>query len=138
MLHVLELGRDNDAVMMAAGAWQNAEQLIGRGIDNGNAAGLPLKAAERRHDVFAVIGDGGRLQIGTDTLNFLLDLPRGRIDHHHAACRRRRMQHRQIKLRAVERKHHVERVRVLTAPERVLDMGDLLPFRRVRIARIKD
>src|SRR3984957_20998171 len=100
MLHVIELGRDNDAVMMAAGAWQNAEQLIVRGIDDGYAAGLSLKAAERRQDVFAVIGDGRRLQVGTDTLNFLLDLPRGRIDHHHAACGRRWMQHRQIKLRA--------------------------------------
>ena len=36
------------------------------------------------------------------------------------------MQDGEIKLRAVEREHHVKRVRILAAPERIFDMGDLL------------
>ena len=71
MFHVPDLGRDDDAVVMPAGARQDAEQFVLLGIDHGNAAGEALKAAERHQHIFAVIGDGGRLQIGTDALNFL-------------------------------------------------------------------
>ena len=47
VLHVLELGRDDDAVMMAAVARQYAQQFICLGIDDGDAARQPLEAAER-------------------------------------------------------------------------------------------
>ena len=46
VLHVLELGGDDNAVMVPAIARPDAGQLIGLGIDEGNAAGEPLKAAE--------------------------------------------------------------------------------------------
>ena len=43
MLHVLQLGRDDDAVMMAAVARQDADQRVGRGVDDGDAALLALE-----------------------------------------------------------------------------------------------
>ena len=48
------------------------------------------------------------------------------------------MQDRLIELRTVHRKHHVERVRVLAAPQRVFDMRNFFPVARIGIARIED
>ncbi len=47
------------------------------------------------------------------------------------------MQDRQIELRAVEREHHVERIGILAAPQRILDVRDLLPFARIGIVASK-
>src|SRR6202158_1410240 len=121
VLHMLELGGDDDAIMVTAAARQNAQQLICGGVDAGHSARQPLKAAERREQVFAVIGYGRRLQVWPDTLDFLLDCPGLGVHHHDAARRRRRMQDRQIELRAVQGEHHMERVRILAAPKRVFD-----------------
>ena len=62
VLHVLELGWDDNTVMVPAIARPDADQLIGLGIDEGNAAGEPLEAAEHPHHVFAVVGNGKGLQ----------------------------------------------------------------------------
>jgi hypothetical protein len=48
VLHMLQLGRDDDAVMMAAVARQDAHQLVSLGIDDGDAARQPLEAAGSR------------------------------------------------------------------------------------------
>src|SRR3982074_690818 len=84
VLHMLELGRDDDAVMVTAAARQNAQQLVRRSIDDGDPARQPLKAAERRENVFAVIGYGRSLQAGADTLEFLFHRPGLGTPHHDA------------------------------------------------------
>ncbi len=61
VLHVLQLGRDDHAVMMPAVARQDADQCVGGGIDDRDAARLSLEAAERRQHVLSVVGDGRRL-----------------------------------------------------------------------------
>ena len=48
------------------------------------------------------------------------------------------MQDRKIELRTIHRKHHVERVRILAAPQRIFDMRDLFPVARIGVARIED
>src|SRR5438552_3981025 len=58
MLHVLELGWNDDAVVVAAIARPDTDQFVRLRIDEGNAAGEPLEAAEHTHHVFAVIGNG--------------------------------------------------------------------------------
>src|SRR5262245_52767755 len=120
MLHVFKLDWNDDAVMMPAIARQYANQFIRLRVDDGDPAGQALEAAEWAQHVLAVVRDGGRLQVGTNSLNFLLDLPCGRINYHHAARRRRWMKDRQIQLGAVQREDHVERVRVLASPQRIL------------------
>src|SRR5262245_12439069 len=85
VLHVLELGRDDDAVVVAAAARQDAQELIGRGVDDGNPARQPLEAAEWREQILPVVGYGGRLQVGTDALDLLLDRPGLGIHHHDPA-----------------------------------------------------
>ena len=57
MLHVLEGPRNDHAVVVAAVARPDADQLVGLGVDEGDAAGEPLEAAEHADHVFAVIGD---------------------------------------------------------------------------------
>src|SRR3981189_3588242 len=86
MLHVFELGWNDDAVVVAAIARPDTDQLVRLDIDEGNAAGETLEAAEHAHHVFAVIGDGQGLHIRPDALNFLFDLPRIGIDDHDAAA----------------------------------------------------
>ena len=81
MLHVFERRRNDDAVVVPAVARQYADQFIRSGVDDGDAAGQALEAAERAQHELAVVCDGRRLQVGANPLNFFLDLPRGRIDH---------------------------------------------------------
>src|SRR6516162_7726534 len=113
MLHVFERHRNDDAVVVSAGARQYPSQFIRLGVDNGESAGQALKAAEGTQHELAVICDGRRLQVWANSLNFFRDLPCGRIDHHYSARRWRWMKDRQIELRAVDREDHMERVRVL-------------------------
>jgi cobalt-zinc-cadmium resistance protein CzcA len=134
MLHVFELGRDDHAVMVPAIARPDADQFVRFRIDEGDAAGQPLEPAEHADHVFAVIGDRERLHVRPDALNLLLDLPGLGIDHHDAAARRRRMQDREIKLGAIHREHHVERVRILAAPHRCRDTRARLAIARSEIA----
>src|ERR1700737_30213 len=138
VLHVLEPGRHNDAIMVAAIARPDADQLVGLRVDKGNSAGQPLKSAEHADDVFAVIGDGQSLHVRSDTLDLLLDRPGVGVDHHHAAGGRRGVTDRQIEFRAVKGKHHVEWIWIFAAPKRILDVGDLSPIARVGIAGIEN
>ena len=134
MFHVLEFGGDDNAVMVPAIARPDADQLIGLGIDEGNAAGEPLEAAEHPHHVFAVVGNGQGLHVRPDALDFLLDLPRTCIDDHDPAAGGRGVEDREVELGAVHGKDHVERVGILAPPQRVFDVSDLLPVARIGIA----
>src|SRR6516165_9272848 len=131
VLHMFEFGRDDHTVVVPAIARPDPDQLVSAGIDEGDAAFQTLETAEHADHVFSVIGDRQGLHVRPDPLDLLLDRPGVGVDHHDPAARWRRMQDRQIELRTVHRKHHVERVRVLAAPQRVFDMRNFFPVARI-------
>ena len=70
-----EFGGDDHAVMVAARTRKDADQSVGRRLDDRDACRQALKAAERHHHIFAVIGQRRSLQIRTYALNLLQNRP---------------------------------------------------------------
>jgi hypothetical protein len=124
MLHVLELGWNDDTVVVTAIAWPETHQLVRLCIDEGDAAGEALEPAEDADHIFPVISHGESLHVRSNSLDFLLDLPGRGIDNHDPARCRRGVKDGQIKLCAVHGKHHAEWVRIFAAPQGIFDMGN--------------
>src|SRR5919201_3838017 len=98
MLHVLKLGGNDDAVVVATIAWPETHKFVCLRIDEGNAAGKPLETAEDADHIFPVVGHSQSLHVWPDSLDLLLDLPSRGVDIHDAAGRGSRVKDRQIEL----------------------------------------
>ena len=84
---MFELCRDDHAIVVAAIARPDADQLISLNVDEGNAAFESLEDAEYADHVFAVLGDRQSLHVRPDPLDLLLDRPGAGVDHHDPAAR---------------------------------------------------
>jgi hypothetical protein len=80
MFHVLQLGGNDDAVVMATIAWRETRKFICLRIDEGDASGKPLEAAEDADHIFSVTRHSQSLHVRPNALDLLLDLPGRGID----------------------------------------------------------
>src|SRR5262249_3101732 len=101
MFHMLELSRNNHAIVVPAVAGPNAEKLVSLCVDESDAAFQALEAPEHADNVLAIVGDRQGLHVRPDSLDLLLDLPGLGVDNHDSATRRRGMQNGHVELRAI-------------------------------------
>src|SRR4029450_5422576 len=96
VLHMLKLGRNDDAVVVTAVAWPDANQLICFCIDEGNAADKPLETAKDADHILTIICNSQGLHVRSDPLDLLFNRPGLGVDNHDPARRRGGMKDRQI------------------------------------------
>ena len=80
MLHVFELGGNDNAIMVAAIAWPDAHELVCPRIDEGDTAGEPLESAEDTDHIVAVICHSQSLHVRANSLDLLFYRPGLGID----------------------------------------------------------